>query len=164
MPQADIPLHGGPPEVEIAIFKTEFLRRLNRINHHKWRDLGRADDLKGAGLDLDFSGGQLGVDPLGVSFPHDASDSDDIFGPDLFGFFKEPSPARWKNNLDQSFPIPHVHEHQITHIPMLVNPAEKRDLLSCILSAELSTIDRSLPVCHLFFLRRSRISSLLHSF
>jgi hypothetical protein len=130
VPEADVALHPGAPQVEVAVLQAELFGSLGRVGDDERRHLGSRENMDFEGLDLDFARWDVLVDGRPAAYA--AAYADDELVAELFGLLLERRAVGLENDLGQAFPIADVDEHEVPHVAGLVHPAAEDDLQAVV--------------------------------
>ncbi len=140
--QADVALHPGPAQVEVAVLQPQLLGGLGRVGDDERRHLRGREDVKLEGLDLDLARGDVLVD--GGPSADKAPDPDHEFGAEPLGFLGELRPVGLEDDLGQAFAVAQVDEDEMAHVAGLVDPAAEDDLAAIVGGAQGAAVVRPL--------------------
>ena len=135
--QDDVVVQLFAAEVEEAVLEAHLLALLGLfVRDVERRDAGDALHHELVRLDLDFAGGQVVVDRLGVAELHLARHGDDAFKVRLLDEAEEAA-ARVHDDLGDAVVVAQVHEEDAAVVAQAEHPAGEPDGLAGVLLAEL---------------------------
>src|SRR5262249_26466652 len=146
MAAADVALHFGPAQIEVAIFEAQILSGLLALLDHNWRRRRGVKDLALGDRDLDLAGGQFGIDgPLGAA-NHLALDGEEELRADgTCDLMRCRVVRRIEDELDDSLAVAEIDEDETAVVASRVDPSEEGDLATGVGAAQRPAVVSTLP-------------------
>ncbi len=135
--QRDIPLQPRTPQIQIAVFETQFLVGVHVIFNLEWRSLGGIQNVKTRHANFNFAAGQIGISLLPAG--HAAFHRDHKFRTQFrsFGVSVRAVFLR-EHKLRQSRTVAQIHKNKMAKIAPPVHPTHQHDVAPFIGSTQLA--------------------------
>ena len=137
--QAEVALHLGAAQVDVAVLEADFFVLDGFFGGRKRRQARVVEDAQLGGLDLDFAGGHLGIDGVGVAQAHLAHGGDNVLGADLFAlqvaFGRQ---LLVEDDLGDAGAVAEVEEDEVAVVAAAVDPAHQNHLLAGVGGAQVA--------------------------
>ena len=135
--QAEVALHLGAAQVDVAIFEADFFVLDGFFGGRERRQARVVEDEQLGGFDLDFAGGHLGVDGVGVAQADLADGGDDVLGPHLLALGVAVGRELFvENDLGDAGAVAQVEEDEIAVVAAAVDPAHQDHLFAGVGGAQ----------------------------
>ena len=121
----EVVLHGGPAEVDVAVFEADFLVGDGVFGGGERGCFGVVEEEEVVAYEFDFAGGQVGV---GAAFAGAdcACDGDDVLGAGLFGFGVGLGGEGFvENDLGDAGAVAEIEEDEVAVVAAAVDPAHE---------------------------------------
>ena len=137
----------GAAQVDVAVLEADFLVLNGFFGGREGRQARVVEDEKLGGLDLDFAGGHLGIDGVGIAQADFAHGGDDVLGANLLAlgvaFGDE---LLVEHDLGDAGAVAEVEKDEVAVVAAAVDPAHEDHLFAGVGGAQLAAEMRAFEI------------------